>query len=176
MKITGVVECWNGSVLVGRFHNDVLYSGYDLSAKCISGDAASVVNGMYIQFRNGAPSEPTISLDRTPAFYSSLVDPEGCVRVKSLALPSYSATSADYESNRVQFVAQTSSTSFAGAAVQDGVSQFYTVALAAIPDIDDPSKDVLFSAAPIYAGGVFAPQLKMANAQLTFVWKVTFAV
>jgi hypothetical protein len=176
IKVAGYVEVFSVTdgiwTPITAFKNTVLYSGYDILGKVVGGNQDYAVNGMYIQYRNGAPSEPVISKDRVLGYYTTQVAPEGVCRVKTVADPAYSATSTDYESNKVSFTAITDGSTLAGASVQDGVSQFYSIALVAIPDLADQTKDVLFSAANIYAGSTFTPILKVANSQVGFKWDI----
>ncbi len=154
--------------------NMLLYSGYDILAKVLAGDPGYTVNGMYIQYYNGVPSAPVISKSRTPAYYTALTSPDGVCRVKTVADPSFKATSPSYSFNKAGFTAITDGSTLAGATIQDGVSNFYSIALAAIPDINDQSRDVLFSAANIVDGtGALAPILKVANSQVGFKWEIT---
>jgi len=175
--ITGKVEAFVEKdgvwTPVAEFSNNILYSGYDAMAKALGGDRDYVVNGMYVEFMNGSPSEPTISLTRDVSHYKSLTSPYGYIRFKTLSDPVYSASDGGvYTSNRVTFTGVTKGISSGGAGVVDGTSQFFSVALAAIPDIEDDSKDVLVSAAAIKSGGVFAPMIKAANSQLAFRWTI----
>ena len=156
------------------FPNNILYSGYDALAKALGGDSDYIVNGMYVEFMNGSPVEPTIPLDRGVDHYKSLSDPYGYVRMRTVCDPVYSGSDGPYESNMVTFTGVTKGISSGGAAVVDGTSSFFSLALAAIPDIEDDSKDVLVSAAPITSGGVFAPLIKAANSQLGFRWTLKF--
>jgi hypothetical protein len=176
INVAGFVEVYSVKdgiwTPIASFKNTVLYSGYDILGKVVGGDSDFTVNGMYIQYRNGAPSEPVIAKDRVPGYYTSLSSPEGVCRVKTVADPSYSATSSLYDYNKVSFTAITDGSTLAGASVQDGVSNFYSIALVAIPDLADQTKDVLFSAANIYAGAVFTPILKVANSQVGFKWEI----
>ena len=176
INVAGYVEVYSVKdgvwTPVTSFKNTVLYSGYDILGKVLGGDTDYTVNGMYVQYRNGAPSEPTIAKDRLPGYYTALVTPEGVCRVKTVADPAFTATSTDYSYNKVSFTAITDGSTLAGATIQDGVSQFYSIALVAIPDLADQTKDVLFSAANIYASSVFTPILKVANSQVGFKWDI----
>lgn len=177
LKVSGHVDVFTVTdgiwTLAASFKNDVMYSGYDILAKVLGGDPAYTVNGMYIQYYNGAPSEPTITKNRVPGYYSALTTPNGVCRVKTLSDPAYTATSSLYVGNKVSFAAMTDGTTFAGASVQDGTSQFFSIALAAMPVITDATQDVLFSAANIYnSSNVFTPILKVANSQMGFKWDI----
>lgn len=157
-----------------QFKNTILYSGYDILAKALAGNADYTVNGMYIQYYNGTPSLIPIPKNRTVAYYTGLTAPDGVCRVKTVADPAFSVSSANYSFNKVAFTAITDGSTLAGAPIQDGVSNFYSIALAAIPDITDPTKDVLFSAANIVDSyGNLAPILKVANSQVGFKWEIT---
>ena len=174
MKIRGYVEAYVDGRKVAEFCNTTLYSGYDMEAKALSGDTDYVINGMYLQFKNVAPTLPVIPLTRKPTYYAALTGTDGYVRVKTFSEPEFSTTDATkYDFNKATFIATSSSTSSAGAAVIDGTSQFYSVALVAIPDINDQTKDILFSASAIKSSlGVFAPITKIANSQVSFKWSI----
>ena len=159
---------------VAEFPNNILYSGYDALAKALGGDADYIVNGMYVEFMNGSPVEPTIPLDREVSHYTSLSDPYGYVRMRTVCDPVYAGSDGDYKANMVTFTGVTKGVSSGGASVVDGTSSFFSLALAAIPDIEDASRDILVSAAPIKSGGVFAPLVKAANSQLGFRWTLKF--
>lgn len=158
---------------IARFPNTILYSGYDTLARAVAGDPDYVVNGMYIEYLNGVPVEPVIPLDRTPAYYESLAAPYGYVRVRTLSTPVHSSSDpAKYTANIVTFMGVTDGTSAGGAPIIDGTSQFFSLALAAIPEVEDRSLDTLLSAAAIKDGVVFAPVTKLANSQLGFKWSL----
>ena len=157
-----------------QFTNNILNSGYDVMAKAVAGDPNAIINGMYIEYMNGTPSEPTIALNRTPDYYRNLSTPYGYVRFKTVSQPVFSTSDgATYENNVVTFRGVTDgNSSQGGAAIIDGTSQFFTIALAALPVMADDSYDTLISAAPIKANNVFAPVTKIANSNLGFKWSL----
>lgn len=181
MKPIGFIELfyivdgeWNK---ISEFKNSTLYQGGDILARALAGDTDYIVNGMYLEYMNGSPGEPTISLDRDYTYYTSLSSPNGFARVNTVSEPSYSATGSDYEGNKVTFTAVAdASDSFGGASIIDGTTQFFSMALVAMPDADDITKDKIYSAAAITRNGVFAPISKIANAQFGLRWSTRFEV
>jgi len=154
--------------------NTILNTGYDAMTRAFAGDSTYVVNGMYIEYTNTTPVEPTIPLTRTPAYYQGLTSPFGYVRIKTLSQPIYSTSNANkYISNVVTLLGVTDGTSEGGASIIDGTSQFISLALVAIPQLKENSYDTLVSAASIKNGsGTFAPITKLANSQLGFKWSL----
>jgi hypothetical protein len=146
---------------VARMRNTVVYTGYDLLAALATSD--KYLNGMYIEFTNG--------VDRS--YYDALEDAGyagdlGYVRVPIALEPLFSSTDGgtNYQSNKATLVAVTDPVSASKNAVIDGTSQFFTVALVHIPDINDASQDIVYNAAVIKNSGVFAPITKTANIQV----------
>ena len=173
----GTVEIYSktdaGLTKLAEFKNNILYSGYDVMAKALTGDIKNVINGMYVEFQNGTPVEPNISPARTPDYYYNLHSPYGFVKFKTVFTPAFSSSeSSKYKNNIVTFIGEAPAVSSGGASIIDGTSQFYTVALAAIPSLDDHTQDQLVSAASIKVNGNFEPLLKVANAQLLFKWSL----
>jgi len=154
--------------------NTTMYTGYDLLAKMATSDRH--INGMYIEFDNDVlgPSDPTpISPTRDRAYYEDLEDigyagTLGYVRVPITLQPEYTSTDlgVNYQGNKATLVAVTDPVKAGKNDVVDGTSQFFTVALVHIADINDPSQDVVYNVAVIKNGGVFAPILKPANIQI----------
>jgi len=154
------------------FSNNILDSGYDALARTISGDSAYAVNGMYIEYKNGVPTEPVISLDRTRSYYTSLASPYGYCRVRTVASPVYSESATKYSGNIVTFIGITDGTPAGGAAPIDGTAQYYSLALVAMPEYGDPAQDKLVAAGAIKYYGVFAPITKLANSQTGVRWSL----
>lgn len=157
---------------VARMRNTVVYTGYDLLASLATSD--KYLNGMYIEFTNGVVADPSpISATRDRSYYEALEDAGyagdlGYVRVPIALEPLFSSTDGgtNYQSNKATLVAVTDPVSASKNAVIDGTSQFFTVALVHIPDINDSSQDIVYNAAVIKNGGVFAPVPKTANIQV----------
>ncbi len=157
---------------VARMRNTVVYTGYDLLAALATSD--KYLNGMYIEFTNGIVADPSpIPATRDRSYYEALEDAGyvgdlGYVRVPIALEPLYSSTDSgvNYQSNKTTLVAVTDPVSASLNAVIDGTSQFFTVALVHIPDINDSSQDIVYNAATIKYGGVFAPVPKAANIQV----------
>jgi len=153
-----------------KMHNTVMYTGYDLLAAMASSD--KYINGMYLEFTKGVVADPTpISPTRDRAYYAALeavgyVGDLGYCRIPLTLAPAYSTTGTDYLSNKATLVSVTDPVAAGTIAVQDGISQFFTVALVHIADIDDASQDKIYNVAVVKNGGVFAPILKPANVQI----------
>lgn len=159
---------------LGVCSNNIVYSGYDAMARAFAGDPDYVVNGMYLEYTNGPVSEPSIPLDRTAAYYPTLSDPYGYIRFRTTATPAHSSSDpSKYKANIVTFIGVTEGPSEGGADLVDGTSQMISLALVAMPKMKDQTMDTLVSAAPIKAGGTFAPVTKMANSQMGFKWSLT---
>jgi len=149
--------------------NTTLYTGYDLLAMMATTN--KFLNGMYVEFKNSAPIEPTILPTRDRAYYAAYEDPgyvgdQGYVRVPLTLDPEYLSTALEYAGNKARVVGVSDPVAEGIVAVQDGVSQFFTVALVHMPDINDASQDIVYNAAALKYSGTFAPITKVANIQL----------
>ncbi len=155
---------------VARMPNLTLYTGYDLLAAMATSD--KYLNGMYLEFKNADPVEPTISPTRDRSYYADYESgggpdgDQGYVRVPLSIEPLFTSTGAEYESNKATLTGVTDPQEAGLITVQDGVSQFFTVALVHIADINDPSQDIVYNAAALKSNGTFAPITKVANIQI----------
>ena len=131
---------------VARMRNTVVYTGFDLLAALATSD--KYLNGMYIEFSNVAPGDPSpISATRDRSYYEALEDVGyvgnlAYVRVPIILEPLFSSTGGSYNSNKFTVVAVTDPVSASKLSVIDGTSEFFTVALVHIPDINDPTQDI----------------------------------
>jgi hypothetical protein len=162
---------------VARMHNTTLYTGYDLLAAMATSN--KYINGMYIEYKNSAPSEPTISPTRDRSYYAAYEDggyagDQGYARVPLTLDPVFTSTGAEYAGNKATLVGVTDPTAEGIIPVQDGVSQFFTVALVHIPDINDASQDIVYNAAPLKNNAVFTPITKVANIQIGVQGSIKF--
>lgn len=161
-----------------RMLNTTMYTGYDLLADMATSD--KFLNGVYMEFINGAAVDPSpVSPTRDRSYYADLEDPgyggsQGYCRVPLAMAPTFSSTAAEYQSNKATVVAVTDPVSASLIQVIDGVSNFFTVALVHMPDINDPSQDIVYNVAVMKKGGVFAPVLKPANIQVGVTATVKF--
>lgn len=156
---------------VARMPNTTLYTGYDLLAAMAT--SSKYINGMYLEFKNSAPVEPTIALTRDRNYYADyesgggLGGDQGYVRVPLSLEPLFATTDiGKYASNKATLTGVTDPQEAGVIPVQDGVSQFFTVALVHIADINDPSQDIVYNAAALKSSGIFAPITKVANIQI----------
>lgn len=152
---------------VARMFNTTLYTGYDLLAAMAT--SGKYLNGMYLEYQNTPPLEPTISPTRDRSYYAALENPgatEGYVRVPIALDPIFSSTAAEYQSNKATLTGVSDPVKAGDLDIIDGTTQFFTVALVHMPDIGDPSQDIVYNAAPMYYGGSFTPVPKVANVQI----------
>lgn len=159
--------------------NLVLYSGADILARLLSGDAKFAVGAMYIEFKNLAdPSDPITPppFDRTGgiAYYNGLASSPDTdfLRVPLAVSPAFTASSTDYEGNQVTFFAQTEGLSgFHGKLFGPANnSAVYGAGLIATPDLPDQSQDRVFSR--VYAG--IDKVLKESGFEIGVTWTIRF--
>ena len=160
-----------------RTQNMIVNSGSDILAKCLGGiDRA--INGMYLQFDNGADlvdAGEALSVDREASFYHSTTNLKGILRVATLASPSFETTvEADYQHNKVLFVAVSDDNVLTGEPIVDGTSRFFGAGL--IHRAETYADDVLFSAVHFRnpTTSALTPITKIANAQIGVRWGITF--
>lgn len=158
-------------------HNLILFSGADILAQCLTGNAKYAVSTMYLEFMNlASPSDPIVppAFDRTGgiAYYNGLSGSPDTdfIRVPLTVNPSIVASGSDYNGNRVTFFGMTEGTTgFFGKPFNPGVnSAVFGAALVAAPDPDDQSQDVVFSR--VYAG--IDKVLKQTGYEIGVVWTV----
>lgn len=111
-------------------------------------------------------------MTRTPAYYQALTAPSGYLRLKTISQPSFAGSSSAFDGNIITVVAISDGTGWHGAPVTDSLTQFFSVAMVAIPNVNAYSTDTLISAAAIKSSGTFAPILKQANSQVGFKWSL----
>ena len=156
-------------ILIDEKKNLVTYGGSDILAKALANELK--VNCIYVVFENN-PAAIRISTDASniAATYATSSPNRSFVRVPTMGDPVYSSTDPDYANNEVSFLGVTDGSSeFPAVPVTDGVSVFYHSALVAAPDMDDQTKDVVFSCA-----NFSSDQTKVAGAQIGIRWTLTF--
>jgi len=164
---------------LARMLNTTMYEGYDLLASMATSE--KYINGMYIEFDNsGSPTDPSpVAATRARSYYEALEDAGyagdlGYVRVPITLPPQFSSTGGNYQSNKASLVAVTDPVTASKNDVIDGTTEFFTVALVHIADIDDPTQDEVYNVAVIKNSGVFSPILKAANIQVGITASVQF--
>ena len=166
--------------------NTLLVSWGFAAAKALgAGDGDYRIRTAYIEFRNmadplAAISTPTPTAYEDRSYYTTLASPRDYLRVPVLGEPTlgiasgYEAYFTDgVDGNELLFLSQT-----AGATGVNGLpfsaavnSKIYGLGLAASPDYDDPSQDVLISRAYYAAAG---QQVKPATGQVVVSWRMKF--
>lgn len=103
--LTGYVRVWNeaGDVVEGR--NLVVYTGGDIIAQVLAGNAEYRISHMYFGFENtaGAPVFAAPARSDTVAFFSGLVAPQDYLRADILQPVLLDASDGNHNSNRATF-------------------------------------------------------------------------
>jgi hypothetical protein len=149
--------------------NLITNEGSDVMAKALAGQLT--VNGMYLVFRNDSGATPIVAdKTNTADTYATPSANRSFCRVTAMGLPIFTASGADYQTNKVEFLAVTDGTSFyPSVPVTDGTSVFYHSALMALPDYTDQSLDKIFSCSDLSVAIT-----KIAGAQIGIRWTITF--
>jgi len=156
--------------------NIVPYQGADVLARLMSGDINYSIGAMFFEFENGAASIPSPTRDEGIDYYLDdlgLSATKDYVRVPLVVPASISSSdSADYDGNQATFFAITSGAqgvhgkAFSLAAS----SEVYGVALAATPEPEQYTSDLLFSRS--YSG--FSPVAKEDGYQIGAQYMIRF--
>ena len=155
--------------------NLITYSGADLMATCLSGDATYAVKGMYFEFKNltlpaDAIVAPTYTRSGGIDYYNALADPYDVIRVPLTVSPAFSSSDATkYDMNQVTFYAATEGTAGAITSLAFNSlsnSAVFGVGLVATPDWNTQASDVVF--ARTYVDKV----LKADNYEIGCAWVV----
>jgi hypothetical protein len=163
--------------VISKHDNMVVYGGSDILAKALVGDRDYVVNFMYLEYdNNSSPTAPTVDRSRGRAYYDTLSGTRGYCRVPLTAAPGFGVSDPEFNGNVLIVKAQTNDTYENGPGLLDGTSHIVSAALVCVPDVNDSSKDVVFSAANLLApgGSTLVPLPKIANAQVGVTWRVKF--
>ena len=155
-----------------RYTNLVVYSGYDLLALALSGKGR--INAMYLEFTNVVPSAPVIAATRDRSYFAGLIGNNGYLRIVNLPEPVVSASGASYIGNVLTFLGSSEGAVSHGATFGTG-SYVISSALVWAPDIADPTQDIVYNAAAVMAGGVFAPLQKAVNIGVGLSAAIQFA-
>jgi hypothetical protein len=147
----------------------ILKGGAKIIAHALGGDMSSKIWGMYIGYNNDVNFDPVtdapaIDVDYTNKFVN-FEEPFGYLREPLTFSPS-SISSPQYEDNTVLFSTMITSASSAGGAAFGETSQIYEVALVAVPSIDSPLADTVFSRTS------FNPIQYNSNYNFTITWGV----
>lgn len=173
-QFEGFIKAWKTEVSTGKSElvvdkkNLIMYSGADLLARALGGEANSGISHMYIGFNNTGSFTPIPITKASVAsdFWSSLyTDPFGVLRLPLSFAPGY-FNDTNYSNNIVLFsVVIASAESFHGAAF-GASSSIYEAALVSAATPSDYRQDQLFSRVN------FAPILYETGYNLTIVWGV----
>lgn len=175
-------------------HNQIQYAWGHLAAKTLgfrpqSDRPAYHISAIYFEFENVLTPETVISEATTfPKelginYYNSFAGDRDYLRVPLILEPTLT-TSAGYEdklpvshaTNQLTFFAQTSGNSGVrgigfGSNVAGKNSKIFAAALVAAPDMNDPTKDIVF-ARTVFPSGQQVP--KEASSQIGITWNIAF--
>ena len=176
----GYIDLSTGRVFGERTprRNTFMYEGADIIGRLAAGQTGYVPNMAYVEFINDGIA-PAVSVSREDgrSYYAGLETtgvPLGIdyLRVPLLFSPAVSASSAEYASNRVQWVVMSSGdTGVSGLAFSaEALSAVYGFALVSAPDVNDRTQDLVF--ARVY---LETPLSKLATSQIHARWPYTFS-
>lgn len=175
-------------------HNQIQYTWGHLAAQTLGFRTQPDrpryhISAIYFEFENVLTPETVVSEAQTfpkeysITYYNSFAGDRDFLRVPLIVEPTLS-TSSGYESklpvshstNQLTFFAQTSGNSGVrgigfGSNVAGKNSKIFAAALVAAPDINDPTKDVIF-ARTVFAEGHQVP--KEASSQIGITWNIAF--
>ena len=169
--LAGFIQIWqvdphNGraSLLVDK-QNMILKGGAKLLSRAIGGDPAAKIWGMYIGYNNDTtfiPPDIDVDYSHRITTYSA---PFGYLREPLTFSPNF-LSSPGYVDNTVLFSTMITSANKAGGADFTEDSKIYEVALIATQDVNDPTKDTVFSRTN------FNPVQYNASYNFTITWGI----
>jgi hypothetical protein len=175
-------------------HNQVQYTWGYLAAKALglrpqSDRPKYHISAIYFEYANVSTPETAVSeaqsfsKELSISFYNSFAGDRDYLRVPIILEPAFSTSAGyadklpiDQETNQLTFFAQTSGNSGVrgigfGSNVNGKNSKIYAAALVATPDINDPTKDVIF-ARTVFSESNQVP--KEASSQIGITWNIAF--
>jgi hypothetical protein len=198
--VRGFVSLWRVDERTGlktpllSQHNQVQYTWGHLAAQTLGfrqqpDRSRYHISAIYFEFENVLTPETTVSesttfpKDRDISYYNAFSGDRDFLRVPLILEPAL-GTSAGYEAklplehntNQLTFFAQTAGNSGVrgigfGSNIDGKNSKIFAAALVATPDIDDPTKDIIF-ARTVFSENSQVP--KEASSQIGITWTVAF--
>lgn len=162
-----------------QLQNLILYGGAGIMARVLAGQREYAINVVYMEYKNtsGAIVPPSVTRADGIEYYTGLsASPDtDFLRIPLLVNPTLNASEADYESNEVTFFAESEGTQgFWGKDYsQSADSHVFGAALVAAPDLNDQSKDIVFSR--VYVGELATwgtPVDKQDGKQVGLTWTI----
>ena len=165
--------------------NEVVYGGGEIYAHAVAGDTDYVIRTAIFEFINLASPSDTItypSLDKTRdvGYYLGLETSTNVdiIRTPIIVPVGYSGSGGNYTGfNNIStfYAVTTGATGYWGKTFSASAnSTIYGIALAASPDINDLSSDIIFSAS--YGDMSSLRLAKQANAQISITYPITHEV
>lgn len=172
--VGGEVEVFHfsreGWIPAASFHNDVQDTGADVMARSLYAPVARI-NTMYILFCSGEPPYLNTTAGNLTADGLRGITNVNCMRVPVMPIKRNGSVL------QLQGISDGGRIVKPSPALTDSSSRIFAVGLVQSPDEEDPSQDVLFSAANIKTGaGVNTYITKVANAQVGILWTVTIGL
>jgi hypothetical protein len=169
------------------FHKDnlITYGAADIMAKLLSGDSRYAISHMYFKFKNGTPTNDSISRSSNAAQFLAMdgTNDEDWLRIPIITNGAISKSphdSVDFSGNKVTFVATTAAAPTVGSEIigeagepfsdstPSGSSKIFSIALVAAPEKQNKAHDVVF--ARTHISSITA----IANSYIDVFWSVTF--
>lgn len=198
--VRGHVKLWRVNEQTGQKkqlfeqHNQIQYTWGHLAAQTLGfrpqpDRPRYHISAIYFEFENVLTPETTVSegavfpKDQSISYYNSFAGERDFLRVPLILEPALSTSSGyeaklpvEHNTNQLTFFAQTAGNSGVrgigfGSNVAGKNSKIFAAALVAAPDINDPTKDIIF------ARTVFAPAQqvpKEASSQIGITWNIAF--
>jgi hypothetical protein len=175
-------------------HNQVQYTWGYLAAKALGlrpqADRPKYhISAIYFEYENVSTPETVVSEAQSfsktlsISYYNSFAGDRDFLRVPIILEPAFSVSPGyadklpiDQELNQLTFFAQTSGNSGArgigfGSNVNGKNSKIFAAALVSAPDMDDPTKDIIF-ARTVFSAASQVP--KEASSQIGITWNIAF--
>jgi len=135
--LSGRVRVWNEDGLSVESENLVVYTGGDIIAQLLAGNAEYQISHFYFGYENtaGTPTGPAVARTDTVAYFQGLVSPQDFIRASILQPTQLSASDGNHNSNVATFLAVTAA-SVGQHAVPFSVgsnSKVFTLGLVAAP-------------------------------------------
>ena len=135
---------------VAKVKNLDMFGAYDVIGRAMAGYSAYYINTYYFEFVNAAavpvPVAPSFTRDDQISYYLGLAANQDFLRIPIAIAPSVSGSTADYESNKVDYFGVSSGhiAGFNGTLFNNAQqSTVVGIALVCSPEITDQSQDIV---------------------------------
>lgn len=104
--LRGYVRVWNEAGAVVESKNLVVYTGGDIIAKLLGGDASYRISDFYFEYENtvGVPAPPAAARTDTVSTFLALSAPQDFIKAPILLPPQFSTSDVNHDFNQVTFL------------------------------------------------------------------------